>query len=520
MNSKETGEDRPNLYSQDIGLLFGETVNHISECLLLTDSAGVVKFVNPPFSKATGLPPEEVLGSRIFALLEMPHDAKVGRTILQTIQKQKIWSGYLRLQRKDGEPIEMHTRIIPKCLRPSETHLIVLFRDTSQEESLEKHFSLPQRLEALGTLSNGIAHHFNNTLASIMGQTELIASLAEGRVEIVERSKKILDAAYRGRDFVSQLKTFSAADDLGGMQTVDLKEILEEAILFVDSIRPRDVTMQSRLTDHPITVWADPEGLRQVFVNLFSNAFKAMEEGGGFLKIELKEGRKSFPVSGRETGYSPSPCAEISIEDTGRGIKDSISERIFEPYFTTGSLAESSGMGLAIVHGLVERHGGVISFQSEMGTGTTFRVWFPLPEKEIQEKPSQIHTPPQARKEHILLVDDEEFVLEAEKDLLLEIGYRVSATTDPNEAMNLLRKNPESFDLIMTDLTMPEVDGLELAAAAQGSGISTPVVLFSGVADNLDRNELEKAGVVGFLPKPCSLSELHRAIQDALNPQS
>ena len=511
----------PQNVDAEAGVIYEEVIEEISEIVVITDPGGIISYANSSFYNITCFDPATVIGANVFKFFELPFDSKPGRSILRKIGRGEQWIGYLLVCQREGDFLELHTTIKPSERLPNgEKQLILVGQDVTREKHLQKQLNEIQRLESLGTLADGIAHHFNNILASMMGQAELVIALLEERKDLKGCLRQILAAGERGKKFVSQLSTFCQTGGRDRYIPVRINPILEEAIGFIQKVGLKDVTVEKSISDDEITVLANPAELNQVFLNLLTNSLQAMKRQSGNLVIVLRERKAPFAATGVEENTVSFPCAEVLIRDDGNGIPDSIKHRVFEPYFTTRNLAESSGMGLAVAHGIVKRHGGTISFESFDGKGTTFRIQLPLLDSAIPESTESNLGELQGMQEHILLVDDEDFVLEAGKDLLTDIGYRVTATSKAEKAIQLIERNPESFDLLITDQTMPNISGLELAKRVRSQEKSLPIVLCSGINDDIVRDELAKLGIAGFLPKPCSLYDMASAIREALLPAS
>ncbi|MBU3951625.1 MAG: response regulator, partial [Proteobacteria bacterium] len=352
-----------------------------------------------------------------------------------------------------------------------------------------------QKMEAIGTLSGGIAHDFNNILSGIFGFSQLVNGHANEPDKVMEYNKKIFEGAQRASSLIQQILSFSRQTKYS-KQPISLFHILNEVLGLMRSTFPSNIEIKAVLKSKAM-VLADSTQMHQVMMNLCTNAYHAMGYDGGILSVVLDE----IALSQEDLSGDLSGClgkyVKIAVSDTGAGIEDQIKEKIFDPYFTTKKAGDGTGLGLAVVNGIVKKHNGFIDFFSTIGVGTTFQIYLPvitdnaipliLPEKSKIEQ--------LASSERIMLVDDEQAILETLGALLSAKGFQISTFDNGEAALNAFAKNPDQFDLIVTDMTMPKMTGDKLAKEILGIRPEMPIILCSGYSDRIDA---EKAAALGI----------------------
>jgi signal transduction histidine kinase/ActR/RegA family two-component response regulator len=401
------------------------------------------------------------------------------------------------------------------------TGYVAVLRDVSarrqaeaERARLESRLLQAQKMEAIGTLAGGIAHDFNNILAAILGYTELVADSLPERGEARANLEQVLQAGERARELVKQILTFSRQSEQE-RRPVRLAMVVGEVLRLLRSSLPTTIEIRRDLAAADGVVLAEPTQLHQVLMNLCTNAAQAMEPGGGVLTVSLHretvEGAEAAEHEGAEAGDHQ----VLSVADTGRGMSPTQREKIFEPYYTTKPAGEGTGLGLAVVHGIVRAHGGWLRVESEQGRGSTFRIYLPQASEEAAEETLALHTLPTGS-ERVLLVDDEAALVELGRQTLERLGYQVEAFTDSREALATLEERPADFDLVITDQTMPGITGLELAAEARRIRPGLPVLLCTGFSRVVDEASTRRAGVREVLMKPLVARDLAQAVRRAL----
>jgi CheY-like chemotaxis protein len=376
-------------------------------------------------------------------------------------------------------------------------------------------------MEALGTLAGGIAHDFNNVLSPIIGYTELARTHAAGNAELSEDLAQVSEAAFRARDLVRQILTFSRKAERK-KAPLHVASIAQEALKLLRSTLPATIEFRTRF-DGEGRVLADPTQIHQVVMNLCTNAFHAMERTGGVLTVSVQEQDVTVERSA-ETGLLPGPHAVLSVTDTGVGMSKETLARIFDPYFTTKETGKGTGLGLAVVDGIVRAHEGRITVDSEPGSGTTFRVYLPLCDPPASARPTEgsapgpaAPTPGPVGHERVLVVDDEEAIRNILARSLLRAGYRVTACASSQEALVHFERDPSAFDLLITDMTMPGMNGKELAQRTMALRPGFHTILCSGYSSLVNAEEAARAGIHAYIEKPVVMSDLLACVRSVLD---
>ncbi|MBN2233032.1 MAG: PAS domain S-box protein [Deltaproteobacteria bacterium] len=377
---------------------------------------------------------------------------------------------------------------------------LTIFRDTTEIKRLEHQLFQAQKMEIIGTLAGGIAHDFNNILGAILGYAELAAEELPETSPVRHKLDQILLAARRARDLVRQILTFSRID-AGAGRPLQPQPIIRECLRFIRASAPRTITITQDIATDGSVIMADPGRLHQLTMNLCTNAVQAMEEIGGTLRVSLENVFLDRGQLAEYPGIAPGNFIRLTVGDTGTGIDREHLHRIFDPYFTTKGTGQGTGLGLAVVQGIVRSSGGFVSVDSTPGKGSTFTVMLPAhrgKEREIAAEPA----PPATGNEMVLLVDDEKPVAEVAEQILVRLGYRVTATTSSREALALFHRRPEDFDVVITDLTMPGMTGIQLAEEILATAPGMPIILCTGYNSRMDEAQARSAGFGTLLIKP------------------
>lgn len=422
-----------------------------------------------------------------------------------TIQQFEVQtcSGEERVYELTGTPVRDNHGII--------VSVVVIGRDITEKNRLEKQLRHTQKMEAIGTLAGGIAHDFNNVLTPIMGYSEIIRLKlmrdANADEMVLEYLDGILRAAKRAKSLVEQILTFSrASEQKESLQHI--QPVVKEALKLMRVTLPSTITIEEDIEAQCGIVSVDPVQIHQILINLCTNSAHAMAGNHGTLTVKLERDR----VDSNGQGW-----LKLTVADTGCGIPPETLDRIFEPYFTTKEKSRGTGMGLALVHGIINRMGGRIEVESEVGVGTSFEIFLPVSRKRTRID-QVVNTSDLVRGEgHILLVDDEAQVVQVTGELLTSIGYTVTGCTSPFEAVKQFSRSSGQFDLLLTDLTMPELTGIELSRAIKEIRNDLPVVLFTGCSDQLSREEAEQSGINMYCMKPVSLRDLSKMLHKCLH---
>lgn len=382
------------------------------------------------------------------------------------------------------------------------------------EEALhrsEEKLRQGQKLEAIGKLAGGIAHDFNNILSAILGYAELSSYDLASDHPVQTNIEQITNAGKRARDLVQQILAFSRKLEQE-RSPIYLRTIVEEAIKLLRPTLPTTISIEKNIPLECNAVLADPTQIHQVILNLATNASHAMQSQGGLLYFGIESVSLDGKNSNAPPGLPPGKYLCLSVRDTGSGMAPEIQKRIFEPYFTTKSVGEGSGLGLAVVHGIIKSHGGAIAMESKTGKGTCFRIYLPC----CTERPANQKTfTPEAAKGHgqILLVDDEEPIVNLGRRSLEKLGYSVIGETSSTRALEKFNENPMKFDLVLTDQTMPQLTGVALAQEIRKIRPSLPIIICTGFSEQVSPEKIANMGFRALLNKPYTIAELTQAIQ-------
>lgn len=472
-----------------------------SEAVVIVSSNGAVDYVNQAFCEMTGYGMTDILGTPVSALVSIPEDITVLQDALSRFRRDEMWKGSIKLRRKDGSVMFADIRVQPVIDMPGiGRRYIAVGADHSRQHTLERRIEELQRLESLGTLSNGLAHRFNNILAAISGQTELII-MSSNDPDVKKRAEKVLESALKGKEVVEQLGLFGRRTEPRSRQS-DLVPVVRNAVRFIRAAQPRCVQIEENIPEEGPEVMANTGEIHQVMVNLLANALEAIGSKEGTIKVSVRSA--PFPLRNE---LAPQDCVIIEVEDNGPGIPKDIQHRIFEPFFTTHGLANSSGMGLAITHGIVQRHGGVVQCISEEGHGALFRVVIPVFDRTGNARPlassakNAAHGP-------ILFVDKEGFTLDSGKRVLEDLGYAVTATASIQQAQELLGDRSQKFSLLITALQLNAGSGVNLSRHSRRARPGMPVLLCANMRDTFDEEAALDAGASSILRRPAPREQL------------
>jgi PAS domain S-box-containing protein len=483
-------------------------VDRARDVIFTVSREGLITSLNPAFETVTGFRRADWIGQPFVSLVtgERPEEA---------------WA---RVQAAPGPAFEVPVRtvagervleVVVAMSTDASGDLLGIGRDVSERKEaerrrleLEAQLRQSQKREAIGTLASGIAHDFNNVLTAIMGHAQLLHEEGEGKVRT--RAAEILQASGRARDVVRQLLTFARST---GQEhhAVRLQEVVAEAMQLLRASIPTSVELDASIDPDTAMVLADQGQMHQVVINLVTNAAAALRGRTGRIGVYLGH----LPGTGQGPG-----SVRLRVTDTGHGMTPEVMERIFEPFFTTRPQGEGTGLGLAVVQGIVQNHGGQISVLSTPGQGTTFDVELPAASVEGTEPMPAPSIAPRGEGERLLVVDDEPIIARVVSEQLRRLGYRVTTVHDPEEALELLAEDPEDFDLVLTDLQMPRMDGVELAARLGQLRPELPVVLSTGNRWSVAGPTARAAGIREIVDKPFRIEELAQALRTALGGRS
>ena len=387
-------------------------------------------------------------------------------------------------------------------------------RAEEEKKNLEHQLQQAQKMEAIGTLAGGIAHDFNNILSVIIGYTELILMNAHVDAEVRQNLKEIFNASKHARDMVKQILAFSRQNKQE-RKPIQVAHIVKEALKMLRASLPSTISIQQKIEKNTGIIEADPSQIHQVLMNLCTNAAHAIDENDGVLDVSLANVELDQAAAAKITDIRPGSYLKLSVSDTGDGIPPEAFPQIFNPYFTTKEKGEGTGLGLAVVQGIIKSLNVAITVDSEVGKGATFDVYLPTIKRKLA-KEEEMPNPLPMGYERILLVDDEQPLVEIGKQMLERLGYKVDTRTSSIEALNLFKADPHRFDLVITDIVMPNMTGDKLADEMIGIRSDIPIVLCTGYSEKFTRRNASDMGIEAFLMKPLVMQDLANTVRQAL----
>jgi PAS domain S-box-containing protein len=483
----------------------------------LIGADGTYKYINPTFKEIFSYALEDIPTGREWFRSAYP-DPEYRHQVISTwiTDREASKAGEVRLRIftvrcKDGSEKQIQFRSVTMENRDQ----LVIYEDTTERTQLEAQLQHAQRMEAIGTLAGGIAHDFNNILSAIIGYTEiaLFHELSDG-TRVHKSMEQVLAAGQRAKDLVKQILAFSRQAE-EERRPVRLDPIVREALKLLRASLPSTIEIRQYIAPDMGYVMADPTQIHQVLMNLCTNAHHAMIDTGGVLEVRLESTTiDAFEAASHD--LSPGLYLALVVSDTGHGMSPEVVERIFDPYFTTKEKDVGTGLGLAVVHGIVKSYRGAISVKSEPGDGTTFTVYLPRIETEKLPKEAAGERFLPTGDERILLIDDEPTLVDIGRQMLHRLGYQVVTRTSSTEALELFRSAPDEFDLIITDQTMPHMPGDELAKELMKLRPSMPIILCTGFSERISEQEAKSMGIKAFLMKPVVFRDLAATIRKVL----
>jgi PAS domain S-box-containing protein len=478
---------------------------------------GKILECNQGLTEMTGYSATELIGMNGLLLIAEKTRDQVLDNIISGYEKPYEAIGL----RKNGQeyPMRLEARNIPfrgKMVRAVEFRdLTEIKREEEEKKNLIIQLQQAQKMEAIGTLAGGIAHDFNNILGAIIGYAEMVLEESEPGSMTAKDLQKILQAGNRAKDLVNQILAFSRQTQAEKIP-LQMALLVKEATKLLRSSLPTTITIEQEVARDSELIDADPTQIHQIIMNLCTNAFHAMEENGGTLSVKLSAVTLTADDLVSEPDVRPGRYMRLSVGDTGTGIEPEIRKRIFEPYFTTKETDKGTGMGLAIVHGIVKNCAGFISCESRVGMGTVFHIHIPCLRGYVSASTGDKKEVATAGTERVLFIDDEPMLAEMNKVMLEKSGYAVTVQTSSWEALATFSSRPEDFDIVITDQTMPGLTGFELAREMLRLRPELPIILCTGYSTIITEEKARSAGIKGFALKPLSKSRLTMLIREVL----
>jgi PAS domain S-box-containing protein len=481
---------------------------------------GLIQFVNRRLASMIGCSGEEILGTSFFDYIHPDQLQRVEESYERFASGAGSEQAYETvLCRRDGTPMDVQVSIGPTSYQGARSGLIMV-RDITrlkqiqkEKRELEKILQQSQRMEAIGTLAGGIAHEFNNILWIISANTEYAFEVLKDGGEITNNLKRIERACARASDLVGQILSFSR-QQYQAPKPLDMRAIVKETLKFMRASLPKTIDIKTDIAGDLGMVMADPAQLHHVVTNLCTNAFYAMGEEGGILDVSLQNiDAKESPST--PVGMAPGRYVRLRVTDTGIGMEPKVMKRIFEPFFTTRQPGQGAGLGLSVVYGIVESCHGAVAVDSSPGKGSVFDIFFPVIQDRIHAATGQTQTIPTGN-ERILFVDDERDVADITREILESLGYRVHVENSPAEALRVFAGQPDTFDLVITDMSMPGMTGEGLAEKLLHIRPDIPVILCTGYGEAEDQGRATTIGIRKVLMKPASIHTVAQAIRKVL----
>jgi PAS domain S-box-containing protein len=473
-------------------------------------------YANPGAERITGVPNSVRIGKTIFEL-GYPED-RVKRlerfygAVFETGQEQ----GFEGATDFVNRHVYVSTIFVPEF---DDNHrvesVLAVSHDLTEQYQLQQQLRQAQKMEAIGTLAGGIAHDFNNMLAIILGNAELALDDLDGEDGPSQSLKQIIKASRRARELTRQILTFSRKTERG-RNVLKLTPLVKETYQLLRGTLPSTVRMEIDIRAESDAVLADPSQIQQVLVNLATNAEYAMRKKGGTLTIRLDNITVGQEGQVNEADLPKGRYVRLTVQDTGTGMPEKVRTRVFEPFFTTKGPGKGTGMGLAVVYGIVKNHEGDITVESAPGKGAVFNVFLPVAQpaaEAAQEKTARIPGGP----EHILLADDEPAILEIMSRMLKTLGYKVTKAQGGPEAWEIFEARPGMFDLVITDQIMPDLTGVALAQKIRRVKPDLPVILFTGYSRPIGEDRAKKCGIRGYIMKPITRHEVADTVRRVLD---
>ncbi|MGD2029107.1 MAG: PAS domain S-box protein [Desulfobacterales bacterium] len=492
---------------------FRSLFNLSPQAVALTElETGKLVDINNMFCDLTQYSAKEIIGKTTTEIGFYSNDDRA--RFLKELQTSKEVNG-LEMDFKAKNGSILNALMFARVIRISgKLYVLTIFLNVTEQKMLQAQLQQAQKMESIGTLAGGIAHDFNNILYSIIGYTELALDDTEKGTQLHENLQQLFVAANRARDLVKQILTFSRQVDQKP-KPLKIQLVVKEALKLVRSSLPSTIEINQNIDKTCGLVMADATQIHQLVMNLLTNAYHAMEHDGGKLDVTLKQVDLDMDDL-KDPSMTAGSYVCLTVEDTGSGIDEYAMDRIFEPYFSTKEKDKGTGLGLAMVHGIVKSYGGNIRVYSEPGGGTAFHVYLPVIQTRAETKETRVISPVEGGKERILLVDDEEHIVRMSQQMLERLGYHVTARTSSIEALEAFRAGSDRFDLVITDMTMPNMTGVQLSQKLIEIRSDIPVIICTGFSEKISAHKASSMGIRGYVMKPVIRSELAKKIREVV----
>jgi PAS domain S-box-containing protein len=502
---------------RDSELRFRNLVESIKDWFWEVNPHGVYTYAGPQIKALLGYDPDEMLGKTAFDFMtpeEKKRVEKIFRALVAERKPMELMKN--RLLHKDGRQVVVETSGLP--IYDAQARFCGFRgtdRDITEKAKLEEHLQQAQKMESIGTLAGGIAHDFNNILGIMVGNAELALDDVPPWNPGYQNLQEIKTAGLRAAHIVKQLLSFSRKSEQK-LKPVEIKAIIKDSLNLLRATMPATVEIRENFAAAEGTILADPIQINQVIMNLCINASQAMEDRGGIIEVRALKVALDAGSGNANPGLPNGSYIKISVSDTGNGIDPQIADKIFDPYFTTKEVGRGSGMGLAVVHGIVKNHGGGVTVDSIPGEGATFNVFFPLAEETAEVEAPETESL-QHGHETIMVVDDEPSIVYMTAQMLRRLGYHVEAKVNPQEAIELLQSEPQKIDLVISDMTMPQMTGIQLFEKVKEIQPDIPVIICTGHSDLINPKKAKELGIAALAMKPITRQVITKAVRDVLD---
>ncbi|HCX60362.1 MAG TPA: hypothetical protein DG355_06835 [Candidatus Cloacimonas sp.] len=503
---------------ENINVLF-QAIEQAGEGILIFSPQGNIQYVNTIFERITSYRRIELLDQPFECL---PFDVTSRKEMQQSwlrVRSSQPWRGKVDMIRKDSQKITLDMVVKPVIDQDGMlSSIIASCKDVTYEIMREEQQKRTQRLEAIGRLTGGIAHDFNNILSAVIGYTELAGDDLPPESDAALNLVEVLKSATRAKEMIAHLISFSRQEE-SKTEVVELVDHVKESVRFLRSYLPRSIKIKETYSAERSTVIAVPGQIHQIIINLGTNAMHALQKDGAELRIKVES--VSFNSHDMQAFPELKQCQylKVTVGDNGTGIDPAIVDHIFDPYFTTKSANEGTGLGLSIVHSIVQSHHGAVRLDSTLGVGTNFYIYLPVytPDEWHTAKPEDEEALDIGGTETIMFVDDEPALVNVFRQGLMRLGYKIEGFTDPRKAFEYFEKYHDKVDMLVTDTTMPYMNGVELAQRLMDMKKGLPVIICTGFTTLISVDDAREKGIKDFIMKPFKIRDIATRIRDAFN---
>lgn len=503
---------------QEDRTLLEKVVEQAGDAMLITDANWRIRYVNGALLKRMACSPETPLNRGLAEFLALSPAVLPYGAIRRTIVAGRTWSDHLFRKNSDGTQVEEDIALTAIQAGENDRSLffVTVIKNVTREWALERQLLQAKKMESIGTLAGGIAHDFNNLLSVILGYADMVRmKYAGGNAGMQQDLGAIQKAGNRAKNLVKQILTFSRETEVQ-FRPLRLQSVIHEVHSMLLASLPATIILTVEMNEKDPPVFADAGQMHQVLMNLCTNAKHALPDDKGEIRIalmpvDIEPGNPQL-ISSLEAGR----YLTLSIADNGCGMDEATKARIFDPFFTTKKTGEGTGLGLSVVHGIIKKHKGEITVASVPGEGTTFSIYLPVAEESLEDIPA-LSEGSFLGTERVMVLDDEELVGEMVEYSLTRLGYRVSRYTSPQVALDRFSENPDHYDVVITDMTMPVMTGDLFSRKVLAIRPDIPVIICTGYSETIDAKRAKKIGIRRFLMKPVIAGELAASIRQVLD---